>query len=247
MEKFLIVAMEPGGVSRFLSADGHGRGIDLIAFPEELRQEQAVLSVTVFRSAAEQQGEGAPGCQQAVPAYRKAHRSVPAAVVPVHSFPLRDVVGAPGFLNFDIENDHVCLRIFLKFCQDRRFISVLIHNICIRKKADISFCPQNSFIPASADAPVREAIETDGSCLSVFLGYLHFFLPESVALVDDHRIGLQIHMLYGFTKRSVHYRCQYFYLHACSPSAWVVFVCSISVFLVFISLSAVSEPIIGRK
>ena len=79
------------------------------------------------------------------------------------------------------------------------------------------------------------------------VGYLHFLLPESVALVDDHRIRLQVHMLYGFTKRSVHYRCQYFYLHACSPSAWVVFVCSISVFLVFISLSAVSEPIIGRK
>ena len=247
MEKFLIVAMEPGGVSRFLSADGHGRGINLIAFLDEFCQEQAVLSVTVFRSAAEQQGEGALGCQQAVPAYRKAHRSVPAAIIPVHSFPLRDVVGAPGFLNFDIENDHVCLRIFLKFCQDRRFISVLIHNIRIRKKADISFCPQNSLIPAPSDAPVREAIETDGSCLSVFLGYLHFLLPESVALVDDHRIGLQVHMLYGFTKRSVHYRCQYFYLHACSPSAWVVFVCSISVFLVFISLSAVSEPIIGRK
>ena len=48
MEKFLIVAMEPGGVSRFLSADGHGRGIDLIAFLDEFCQEQAVLSVTVF-------------------------------------------------------------------------------------------------------------------------------------------------------------------------------------------------------
>ena len=239
--------MEPGGVSRFLSADGHRCRVDFIAFLDKFCQEQAVLAVTVFRPTAEQQGEGDSGCQQAVPAYRKAHRSVPAAIVPVHSFPLRDVVGAPGFLNFDIENDHVCLRIFLKFCQDRRFIAVLIHNICIRKKADISFCPQNSLIPASADAPVREAIETDGSCLSVFLGYLHFLLPESVALVDDHRIGLQVHMLYGFTKRSVHYRCQYFYLHACSPSAWVVFVCSISVFLVFISLSAVSEPIIGRK
>ena len=247
MEEFLIVAPEPGGFPGFLSADGHRCRVDFIAFLDKFCQEQAVLAVTVFRSAAEQQGEGAPGCQQAVPAYRKAHRSVPAAVIPVHPFPLRDVVGAPGFLNFDIENDHVCLRIFLKFCQDRRFISVLIHNICIRKKADVPSRPKDGFIPASADAPVREAIETDGSCLSVFLGYLHFLLPESVALVDDHRIGLQVHMLYGFTKRSVHYRCQYFYLHACSPSAWVVFVCSISVFLVFISLSAVSEPIIGRK
>ena len=239
--------MEPGGVSRFLSADGHRCRVDFIAFLDKFCQEQAVLAVTVFRPTAEQQGEGDSGCQQAVPAYRKAHRSVPAAVIPVHPFPLRDVVGAPGFLNFDIENDHVCLRIFLKFCQDRRFISVLIHNICIRKKADVPSRPKDGFIPASADAPIREAIETDGSCLSVFLGYLHFLLPESVALVDDHRIGLQVHMLYGFTKRSVHYRCQYFYLHACSPSAWVVFVCSISVFLVFISLSAVSEPIIGRK
>ena len=247
MEEFLIVAPEPGGFPGFLSADGHRCRVDFIAFLDKFCQEQAVLAVTVFRPTAEQQGEGDSGCQQAVPAYRKAHRSVPAAIVPVHSFPLRDVVGAPGFLNFDIENDHVCLRIFLKFCQDRRFISVLIHNICIRKKADVPSRPKDGFIPASADAPIREAIETDGSCLSVFLGYLHFLLPESVALVDDHRIGLQVHMLYGFTKRSVHYRCQYFYLHACSPSAWVVFVCSISVFLVFISLSAVSEPIIGRK
>ena len=247
MEKFLIVAMEPGGVSRFLSADGHGRGIDLIAFPEELRQEQAVLTVAVFRSAAEQQGEGAPGCQQAVPAYRKAHRSVPAAVIPAYLVPVRDMISAALFFHRNVENDHIRFGIVLEFPKDRSLIAVLIHDIRIRKKADISFCPQNSLIPTSPDAPVREAIETDGSCLSVFLGYLHFLLPESVALVDDHRIGLQVHMLYGFTKRSVHYRCQYFYLHACSPSAWVVFVCSISVFLVFILLSAVSEPIIGRK
>ena len=247
MEKFLVIAMEPGGFPGFLSADGHRCRVDFIAFLDKFCQEQAVLAVTVFRSAAEQQGEGAPGCQQAVPAYRKAHRSVPAAVIPAYPVSVRDMIGAALFFHCNVENDHIRFGIVLEFPKDRSLIAVLIHDIRIRKKADISFCPQNSLIPASADAPVREAIETDGSCLSVFLGYLHFLLPESVALVDDHRIGLQVHMLYGFTKRSVHYRCQYFYLHACSPSAWVVFVCSISVFLVFISLSAVSEPIIGRK
>ena len=90
------------------------------------------------------------------------------------------------------------------------------------KKADVSFRPKDGLIAASADATIGKTAETDSS---VPRRYLHFLLPQPVALIDDHRIRLQVHMLYGLRKRSIHYRCQYFYLHACSPPCSVFCVC----------------------
>ena len=133
-----------------------------------------------------------------------------------------NMMGAAFFLHLDIENDHIGPGIPLKLRKNSRLITIFIHNIRIRKKADVSFRPKDGLIAASADATIGKTAETDSS---VPRRYLHFLLPQPVALIDDHRIRLQVHMLYGLRKRSIHYRCQNFYLHACSPPCSVFCVC----------------------
>ena len=157
--------------------------------------------------------------QQAI---SKADCSIPPAIIPAYRFPFRNMVGAAFFLHLDIENDHIGPGIPFKLRKNSRLITIFIHNICIRKKADVPFRPKDGLIAASADATVGKTAETDSS---VPRRYLHFLLPQPVALIDDHRIRLQVHMLYGLRKRSIHYRCQNFYLHACSPPCSVFCVC----------------------
>ena len=148
--------------------------------------------------------------------------AIPPAIIPTYRFPFRITVGAAFFLHLNIENDHIGPGIPFKLRKNSRLITIFIHNIRIRKKADVSFRPKDGLIAASADATIGKTAETDSS---VPRRYLHFLLPQPVALIDDHRIRLQVHMLYGLRKRSIHYRCQNFYLHACSPPCSVFCVC----------------------
>ena len=222
MEKFFIIAMKPGGFPGFLSADGHRCGIYTAAFFNKLCQKQAVFSIAVFCTAAKQQGKRDSRSQQALSAYSKTDCAIPPAIIPAYRFPFRNMVGAAFFLHLDIENDHIGPGIPFKLRKNSRLITIFIHNIRIRKKADVPFRPKNGLIAASADATVGKTAETDSS---VSRRYLHFLLPQPVALIDDHRVRLQVHMLYGLRKRSIHYRCQNFYLHACSPPCSVFCVC----------------------
>ena len=138
-----MVSGKPGGgifCSRafLLFSQTHRRSIDPETGMKAIFQEQTVLSVAVFGTAAKQQRILYPAFRQDLLSGRNAVSRVTAIIVKANTLEGIIPIGSSAWIYTHIKQNHVCLRMRRIFLFDPLRIPFLIPYIFIRKKADFA-------------------------------------------------------------------------------------------------------------